>query len=145
MSKIKVNINGVEEEIEVEDSEELNRRGIHVVKDKKKKRYDMRGRIIGATPLISIFLYLAICFIGEEFGVKLWHPAWVIFLINPIMPILLYGFRRGKAIVMTLTTVVVTIAYIIVGVTWNLWHPAWIMFLIIPIVQILVRNFEIRN
>jgi hypothetical protein len=37
---------------------------------------------------------------------------------------------------MSVLTIVITIAYLIVGTCFHLWHPAWVMFLLIPIFSI---------
>ena len=95
---------------------------------------DMRKRIIIAMPMISVFLFLAIGFIGNELGHSWWHPAWVVFLLIPICPFLL----GVKKIVITYP-VVVTIIYILMGLLFPDfgWHPGWIIFLTIPIVAVL--------
>jgi len=44
----------------------------------------VRGRIIAATPMICIIIYLCFGFIG-----KLWHPSWVVFFLIPLLPLFL--------------------------------------------------------
>lgn len=42
-------------------------------------------------------------------------------------------------------TIIITVAYIILGVKYQLWHPGWIVFLIIPIVQSTMTAIKQRN
>lgn len=42
-------------------------------------------------------------------------------------------------------TIIVVIAYLIIGCVWNAWHPGWLLFLLIPIWHSLVEAIEKRN
>ena len=94
----------------------------------------MRRRIIDATPLISLFIFLLLGFIGKERGDNCWKIAWLVFLLIPLMPVLL----GVKKLVITYPLIVI-VAYILMGVFWPKygWHPGWIIFITIPIVNIL--------
>lgn len=87
----------------------------------------LRKRIVVATPLISLFLFLGIGFFWDK-----WSIAWIVFLLIPIMPFLL-GL---KSLRLTFPTLVL-FAYLVIGIVWGLWHPGWIIFLLVPIYHIL--------
>ncbi len=93
-----------------------------------------KKRIISAMPLICLFIFLLLGFIGEELGEKWWHPAWVVFLLIPITPIIL-GIKK----IQISYPVIVLFVYIIMGFLFPKygWHPGWIIFLTIPIVNII--------
>ena len=97
-------------------------------------RTSFRNRLVAATPLICLIVYL---FVGFYFNV--WHPTWVIFFLIPIMPVLL-GLER-LVISYPLFCVV---AYILLGVFLDFWHPGWLIFLTIPVVSILFPNKKIK-
>lgn len=95
---------------------------------------NMKHRIIDATPLITLFIFLLLGFIGKEMGENWWKFAWLVFLLIPLMPIIL-GVKKLRISY----TLIVIVAYILMGVFWPDygWHPGWIIFLTIPIVNIL--------
>lgn len=87
-----------------------------------KEKYHIRARIVGATPLICVIVYLAL-----GFTLNIWHPTWVVFFLIPIMPIILkddYG---------AFYPVLCVAVYLALGFTLNLWHPLWLIFLTIPV------------
>lgn len=88
---------------------------------------NLKNRIIIATPLICLFLFLLIGFVWD-----LWHPGWLVFLLSPIMPYLL-----GKKKIKFSIPLIIVIIYILIGAIWNLWHPGWIILILIPIFMIL--------
>lgn len=97
-------------------------------RQKEKTRYEIvSNRIISATPLICMLIYL---FIGFE--LQLWHPGWVIFLAVPVVPIILKpkGFKAAFPMFIALV-------YVLLGLFIDWWHPGWIIFLSIPIFYIL--------
>ncbi len=103
------------------------------IKRKEKSRYEIiTDRIIAATPLICVLVYL---FIGFEYN--LWHPSWVIFLAIPIVPSIL-RFKSFKG----MYPIVIAIAYLLIGLFLNKWHPGWIIFITIPIFYILFPEVE---
>ncbi len=88
----------------------------------------LKSKIIVATPMISIIIYLLLGYCADA-----WHPGWIVFFAIPLVPMVLnvksiYGFYP----------VLVIIAYLLMGFIWNLWHPGWIIFLTIPVVEIFV-------
>ena len=94
-----------------------------------KKFNSLKARIIEATPLICLIVYL---FIGFVFHI--WHPTWVIFFLIPIMPTIL-----SENLAKTLYPLICVVVYLFLGLTWSLWHPAWLIFLTIPVYYILFR------
>lgn len=97
-------------------------------KKKDKTKYEIiTDRIISATPLICLIIYL---FLGFE--KQLWHPGWVIFLAIPVVPLILKpkGFKAAYPLF-------VLIIYLLLGFFINWWHPGWIIFLTIPVFYIL--------
>ncbi len=90
----------------------------------------MKNRIIAATPLICVIIYLCCGFIWDN-----WHPSWVVFFMIPLMPVFL-GARGIKSIYPFLCLAI----YLIIGFVFNWWHPGWIIFLTIPVFYILCPN-----
>ena len=93
---------------------------------------DIRNRIVAATPLMCLIVYL---FVG--FYWNIWHPTWTIFFMIPAMPILL-GLQKIKINYPTFCL----IAYILLGIFVDLWHPGWLIFFTIPVFYIL---FPVRK
>ena len=91
-----------------------------------KKSFNLKNKIIAATPLLCLFAFLAL---GFFFGK--WHPGWLVFLLIPVMPYLL-----GKKKLRFSIPLIITIVYFILGFGWHLWHPAWIIFILIPVFEI---------
>lgn len=86
-----------------------------------------RKRIIAATPMICLIIFLLLGFCADA-----WHPGWIVFLAIPVVPMLL----NPKGI-LGLYPALCVIAYVIIGAVWGIWHPGWIIFLTIPVVEIL--------
>ena len=136
--KIKVEINGEEKEIEMEELNDYSSSGIVVEKNKRKSKpssiNEIKGRITGATPLIVTAVYLLI-----GFTTHVWHPTWLLFLLIPLVPIVLYGIGNGKKSITGIVTILTVISYFILG-CFGYWHPGWIVFFIIPITGVLVGD-----
>ena len=92
----------------------------------------LRQRIICATPIVSLIIFLAMGYIW-----KMWAWGSLAFLLIPLMPIFL-----GEVNPEYIFPFVVGGIYIGLGFGLNAWHPAWIIFLTIPVYYIL---FPIRN
>lgn len=99
-------------------------------------RNDFRRRLIAATPLICLFIYLVI-----GFSTGIWDKSVLIFLLIPIMPTLL-----GVKTIKVTFSLIVLVIYLVMGIVWDLWHPGWVIFLLIPIYHILFgrRTLVIR-
>ena len=96
---------------------------------------NLRERICIATPIISLFIFLSI---GYSIGA--WKEAWMVFLLVPIMPIILFS-KWYKNIF----SIVVVAAYVAASCATGLWHPLWVMLLLIPIYYIIVGPYFIRE
>ena len=133
--KVKIIIDGEEKEIELEELKNYTSAGISIEhnsrKTKSKSSNEIKGRITGATPLIVTALYLLI-----GFTTHVWHPTWLLFLLIPLVPIILYSFGKGKKSITGIVTLLTVIGYFILG-SFGLWHPGWIIFFLIPIVVVL--------
>jgi hypothetical protein len=92
----------------------------------------IKQRIICATPIISLIIFLSMGFIW-----KMWGWGSLAFLLIPLMPILL-----GEINPEYIFPFVISGIYIGLGFGLNLWHPAWIIFLTIPVYYIL---FPVKN
>lgn len=88
---------------------------------------NLKQRIMCATPLISLVIFLTMGFVWN-----MWGWGSLAFLLIPIMPILL-----GEVNPEFIYPFVVTGIYVGLGFGLTLWHPAWIIFITIPIYYIL--------
>ena len=88
---------------------------------------NMRRRIIAATPIISLIIFLCMGYIFN-----MWAYGCLAFLLIPFMPIVL-----GEIDLDVLYPVIVCVVYVSLGLGFGWWHPAWIMFLTIPVYYIL--------
>ena len=88
---------------------------------------NMKERILCATPLISLIIFLCMGFIGN-----MWAWGCLAFLLVPLMPIIL-----GELNPEYIFPIVVAGVYVGIGFGFNWWHPGWIIFLLIPVYYIL--------
>lgn len=88
---------------------------------------NMKERILCATPLISLIIFLCMGFIGN-----MWAWGCLAFLLVPLMPIIL-----GEINPEYIFPIVVAGVYVAIGFGFNWWHPGWIIFLLIPVYYIL--------
>lgn len=89
-------------------------------------KYTWQKRVVAATPLISLLIYLCLGFFGN-----LWHPGWLVFFLIPIVPVLV-----GQKRIRVTFPLIVALIYVVIGLM-GYWHPGWIIFLLIPIQNIL--------
>lgn len=89
---------------------------------------EFKKRLIAANPLLCLVAFLAIGFTTGK-----WHPAWVLFLLIPILPMILEA--RG---LYSLFPILVTAVYVILGLIFksDWWHPGWLIFFAIPLFYI---------
>lgn len=97
----------------------------------------LRRRIILATPIISLIIFLSMGFIWNMWG----YGAFA-FLLIPLMPFIL-----GEISLDCIYPLVVTMVYIGLGFGLKAWHPAWIIFLTIPIYYIIfpIKKQELKK
>ena len=113
------------------DGEEIQ---VNIEKQKGKKKNSLKQKIVSATPLFCVAVYLLLGFCKDA-----WHPGWVVFLAIPIVPTLLYAFGDNfKKNFISVVTIVLMVLYVVLGVCFKIWHPTWIMFFIIPILSIFI-------
>ncbi|MDX9690975.1 MAG: hypothetical protein RBT45_00870 [Acholeplasmataceae bacterium] len=88
----------------------------------------MKRRILAATPMIALFLFLL-----SGLYLKNWRLGWTFFLLIPISTILLTGnFKRRISEVIPLVSLTL---FLILGFGYDLWNPGWMVFLLIPLVN----------
>ena len=135
MSEEKEKDNVTVEAEEVNDFHEFKERiKERFVRKKKSKWRVVKGKIIAITPIIALAVFLLFGFLKG-----LWHPAWIVFLLVPFMPIFLSLFDGGRRErIVAFVSVVISVAYLLVGVLAKIWHPTWIAFFLIPITAILI-------
>lgn len=95
----------------------------------------MRNRIIAATPMICLIVYLCLGFIGG-----LWHPGWVVFFLIPMVPALL-----GQSGIKACYSLICLGVYLFIGFMYSWWHPGWIIFLTIPVFCILFPGKKVTS
>ncbi len=81
------------------------------------------------------FLIAIIVFLTIGFSLKLWHPAWMLFLTIPTYYLTAWALcaKTKKKMLLSLPVYLyVIILYLLMGFTASLWHPMWLMFLCIP-------------
>lgn len=106
------------------------------IKRKQSKWRIVKGKIIAITPIVALAVFLLLGFLANK-----WHPAWLVFLACPIVPIFLSlfdGGRKGKFV--AFVSVLICISYVLVGIFAHIWHPTWIAFFLIPITAIIVGS-----
>ncbi len=143
MSKIKVNNKGIEVDL---DFDELNKiDGIETIKEEIpevvsihdkyqifKKNYKVKNTIMEITPLLCVIAFLILGFLFNK-----WHPGWVVFLLIPLMPIILYT-KNNK--IKNLITILIVILFLCIGFIFDKWHPGWIVLLFIPVFNIIFKG-----
>jgi hypothetical protein len=93
----------------------------------------MKRRILAATPMIAIFLFLLS---GLYF--KNWRLGWVFFLLIPISAMLLTGqFRKRLS---EATPLIALTVFLVLGFGYDLWNPGWVVFLAIPLVNFIYEG-----
>jgi hypothetical protein len=95
----------------------------------------IRQRICDITIFLCVIAYVLVGFYTKE-----WAWSLFIFILIPLMPFLL-GLKRFYL----WFELIVTVAYIFLGVKFSLWHPYWVLFLLIPIYHILFDRSRIKN
>ncbi len=88
---------------------------------------NMRRRIIAATPIISLIIFLCMGYIFH-----MWAYGALAFLLIPIVPLAL-----GEINLDAIYPIIVLAVYVGLGLGFGWWHPAWIIFLTIPVYYIL--------
>ena len=142
MAKIKINVDGVETEVDLEtlDKETAEAMGINIRDEEKKEIKQsfgfnkVKGKIIGISPFISLIAF----FLTGFFIDKAWSWNWSFFLLIPLVSILLnLNFKKPKKLISSVLGLIVIAAYLITGILYNCWSWNWVMFFVFPIIWIL--------
>lgn len=137
--KIKIMVNGIEVEVDLNDKEMCEKYNLKYVKDgsckvKSIRFSSVKNKIIALVPFLCLIAYLLIGFCEN-----IWHPTWLIFLLIPLVPFMFAIFEsRGKGLIILITILFSIVSYLCVGIFLSIWHPTWLVFFLIPIVSILV-------
>ena len=96
-------------------------------KDKRKPASKNVRSAGGLVTLLSVLLFfvLGACF-------NMWHPAWMIFLLIPVVSTLVVAIEKRNYAIFCYP-VFVTLLYLILGFYCHLWHPMWVLFITIPV------------
>lgn len=91
--------------------------------------HDRKKNLFQRLPL-GILAIICFILIGSITG--LWHPAWMVFLLVPVIDSLITAvvkrdFHRFAYPVLTL------VAFLWAGFIYRLWHPGWVVFLTNPV------------
>ncbi len=110
-----------------------------MAKFKLKDEFKFRKKFVAASAFIALIAFVLLMFYLPE-GKKAW--SWLAFLLIPLSPII-----TGLQKITISYSLVVVIAYLVLGFTLDWWHPGWVLFLTIPIFYIffprgLVKTFE---
>lgn len=92
------------------------------------------------TSFFSLLCVTAFLWLG--FGYNLWHPAWLLFLLIPVVASI------GKCIISKSAKyfcypILLVVVYLYFGFSLELWHPLWIIFLTIPAYYVLDKGISI--
>lgn len=85
----------------------------------------------------SAIMILSIIYLVLGFCCNLWHPAWIVFMLLPIIASFADAIVKKDAKHFAYP-VLVSAIYVLIGFLTNLWHPCWILFLSIPLYYIIV-------
>ncbi|MFU8792928.1 MAG: hypothetical protein ACNA7K_02795 [Acholeplasmataceae bacterium] len=93
----------------------------------------MKRRLLAATPMISIFLFLGAGLVYDN-----WRIAWTFFLLIPLSVMLLTG-NPIKRLSEAMPLIALTI-FLWLGFGWDLWNPGWAVFLLIPLFNFIAKG-----
>ncbi len=113
------------------------------VEDANSEQTDKKSKkgAASATGLIVILSVLIYCVLGACF--RMWHPAWIIFLVIPCIITLIEAIRKRNWKIFAYP-VFVTALFLWIGCAHRIWHPTWILFITIPLYYVLGEFIE-RN
>lgn len=124
---------------EVVDIDELKDDGISIVDEvketyrKHKNKNRIKSKICAITPFLCAIAYVLMGSLGGW-----WHPGWLVFLLIPIVPSILYCHKNNiKSYIVDTLCLILCIGYFVVGFVLHIWHPTWVVFLLIPVLHIL--------
>lgn len=89
----------------------------------------------------AVFFLCLVAFLLLGFLGNFWHPAWLLFLLVPIVASLGEAVKKRNASAFAFP-VLVTAVYLFLGCVWEFWHPAWIIFLSVPLYYTIAELFH---
>lgn len=142
MSKITINVNGEEMEVDFDtlDKETAEKLGINIHKEddrvivKKKNTWrSVKNKIIGITPFVVLIAFFLTGFLMDA-----WRWNWTFFLAIPIVSIILnIKFTRPKKVISSVLCLLILAAYFVSGFVFHIWSWNWVLFFLLPIVGII--------
>lgn len=135
--KVKFVKDGHEEYIDIDEIKDKDGISISEEKEDNYKKHrsanKVKGKICAITPFVCTIAYVLM---GSLAG--LWHPGWLIFLLIPVVPSILYFHKNNvKSYIVDAICLILCVGYFVVGFVWHIWHPTWVVFLLIPVLHIL--------
>lgn len=109
----------------------------------EKKKAELNAMQLKGKKLLKIFpvftLIIVALFVAVGFATGYWHPAWLLFLLIPLvltaaLSLILGKSKRIAAMLFTSTvTLIAVILFLAAGLFLDAWAVAWVVFLAIPI------------
>ena len=97
--------------------------------EKRRKRFNLiEGILSGSLALIATIIYFAVSFSDPDQFSKLWIVYFGIIIIPSIVKAI-----KNRRFCQFNYAVLVTCAFLGIGLYLELWHPGWILFLSIPV------------
>nr|HPJ24428.1 hypothetical protein [Bacillota bacterium] len=98
-------------------------------------KHSMNGWI-ALSPFVALIVFLLL-----GFWQNMWHPAWLVFFVVPILAITSsFKTMRFVSYLTAIMPFVATITFVLVGTYAGLWNPIWLVFLTIPMISVLHEN-----
>ncbi len=89
-------------------------------------------------------LLVVIVFVALGFALRIWHPAWLLFMLIPIYyhfaAALLIRKKKARLLAMPVPEVLVTV-YMLFGFFAHMWGTMWVLLLLIPLYYWIVACF----
>ena len=101
----------------------------------------------GSEKVISLSPFVAtIAFLILGFGLDLWHPGWMVFLLIPVTAIIMgMGKTKNEHLTTALSPFVATTIFLLLGFVYDLWHPGWMVFLLTPVLGIWNSRYTMKR
>lgn len=100
----------------------------------KNRAEEVKAHAKSPAGLITMLCVLLFFVLGACFGK--WHPAWMIFLLIPVVSSLVTAIKKRDYRLFCYPVFVVFL-YLVFGFTCHAWHPLWILFITIPVYYML--------
>ncbi|MDP2426337.1 MAG: DUF1700 domain-containing protein [Candidatus Izemoplasmatales bacterium] len=95
------------------------------------RRRRHRHLLTSLSPFLATTAFLLIGFLSGY-----WHPAWLVFLLIPMLGIIESNFKSCLHKITSLSPFLSVIAFVFLGMA-GLWNPGWLVFLSIPMLGLL--------